>query len=284
MDWNGRKLLITGATGTLGRAFARICEQRGLPFCLTDRRELDICGARSVAAAIERHRPWAVVNTAGFVRVQDAAAERDACFAWNAEGPALLARACADAGIKLATFSSDLVFDGRKGEPYREEDEVNPLCVYGESKAEAERRVAATAPDALIVRSAAFFGPWDRYNFAWAVRTALTRGDSFEASRHSRVTPTFVPDLVHAVLDLLVDGESGIWHVANQGGLTWLDFARAVARGSGLDPRRLSAAPTAAERDTSLASGRGSLLRAFDQALASWFDEIRDAQDETLAA
>jgi dTDP-4-dehydrorhamnose reductase len=63
LDPDGRKLLITGATGTLGQAFARICEERALPFCLTTRQELDISDEASVAAALERHRPWVIVNT-----------------------------------------------------------------------------------------------------------------------------------------------------------------------------------------------------------------------------
>ena len=113
---DGRKLLITGATGTLGKAFARICEERALPFCLTARGELDICDPPSDRLRrIERHQPWAVINTAGFVRVADAEREREACIAANADGAAMLAAACADAGIPLVTFSSDLVFDGRLG-------------------------------------------------------------------------------------------------------------------------------------------------------------------------
>jgi dTDP-4-dehydrorhamnose reductase len=80
--WDGRKLLITGATGTLGNAFARICEHRGLPFCLTGARELDL--ATGVDRRGDRaHRPWAVINTAGFVRVADAEREpRNVASAW----------------------------------------------------------------------------------------------------------------------------------------------------------------------------------------------------------
>jgi dTDP-4-dehydrorhamnose reductase len=69
MEDNGRKLLITGATGTLGQAFAHACEERALPFVLTTRAQLDICAPPSVAAAMAEHQPWAVINTAGFVRV-----------------------------------------------------------------------------------------------------------------------------------------------------------------------------------------------------------------------
>ncbi|MEA3037566.1 MAG: dTDP-4-dehydrorhamnose reductase [Sphingomonadales bacterium] len=283
LDWGGRKLLITGATGTLGNAFARICEERALPFCLTGRAELDLADEASVAAAIEAERPWAVINAAGFVRVADAERERDACLAANADGPERLARACREAGIRLVTFSSDLVFDGRAGRPYEETDPVRPTSVYGVSKAEAERRVMAVLDDALIVRTSAFFGPWDRYNFPWQVVSALARGERFAAPADVEVSPTWVPDLVHATLDLLVDGESGIWHLANPGRISWHEFARRIAEGAGYDPDRIVA--TEGEPSvTALASARGILLRPFEDALADFLRELRETEALTPLA
>lgn len=276
MEGNGRKLLITGATGTLGRALAHMCEERALPFCLTAREELDICDEASVADAMARHRPWAVINAAGFVRVADAEAQRDACFAWNADGAERLARAAAAAGVPLVTFSSDLVFDGQLGRPCREDDPVSPVTAYGASKAEAERRVLAAHPGALVVRTAAFFGPWDRHNFAWALLSSLAEGRPFRASRTSAVSPTYVPDLGHAVLDLLVDGERGIWHLANQGRLSWHDFAVGLAEKAGFDPT-LVEPEDGPPADTSLASRHGALLRPVDQAIDDYVAAVREA-------
>jgi len=278
-NWGGRKLLITGATGTLGNAFARICEERALPFCLTARDELDIGDAGSIEAAISAHRPWAVINAAGFVRVADAERERDACMAANAEGAANLARACADAGIPLVTFSSDLVFDGTLGRSYTEEDPVSPACVYGASKAEAERRVLAALPEALVVRTSAFFGPWDRYNFAWHVLSRLAAGESVQACARTEVSPTYVPDLCHATLDLLIDGEKGIWHLANPGRVSWFGFARRLAEGAGFDPGLVEPLETAAPALTALASTRGAMLRPFDAALEDYLAQVRDSLD-----
>ncbi|HEV2747425.1 MAG TPA: family 1 glycosylhydrolase [Allosphingosinicella sp.] len=272
-EGGGRKLLITGATGTLGGAFARICEHRGLPFCLTSRAELDICDQASIAAALERYRPWAVVNAAGFVRVADAERERDACLAANAAGAEKLARACAGAGIPLVTFSSDLVFDGQLGRPYVETDPVTPANVYGLSKARAERQVLGIAEQALVIRTSAFFGPWDRYNFAWNILSALARGEPVSAGRNSAVSPTYVPDLCHATLDLLIDGETGIWHLANQGKLSWHQFAAQVAEGAGYDPalvRPVEDAPA----NTALASERGFMLRPVDHAIDAFLGEL----------
>ena len=102
---------------------------RGLAHRLQSRAELDIADMASVRAALERWQPWAVINTAGFVRVDDAE-HQPRQWRENALGPAVLAAACAASGVRLVTFSSDLVFDGVKREPYLESDAPGPLRGY----------------------------------------------------------------------------------------------------------------------------------------------------------
>ncbi|MEA3010282.1 MAG: dTDP-4-dehydrorhamnose reductase [Sphingomonadales bacterium] len=280
----GRKLLITGATGTLGNAFARICEERALPFDLTGRSEMDLGDPGSIERALERHQPWAVINTAGFVRVADAEQEVEACMAANADGAAALASACADRGVPLVTFSSDLVFDGRLGRRYDESDEVAPTGVYGRSKAEAEARVLAAGGKPLVVRTSAFFGPWDRYNFAWHVLSCLARGETVSACSRSRVSPTYVPDLCHAALDLLIDGETGLWHLANDGELSWYEFARRVAEGAGFDAELVVAEDGPEELNRALTSRRGMMLRSFDSALEEFLRSVEIEEETAVAA
>ena len=88
---------------------------------------MDIADAASVRAALDGVRPWAVVNAAGYVRVDEAEVEPERCMRENADGPALLAMECAARGLPLLTVSSDLVFDGSKGAPYVEGDPVEAL-------------------------------------------------------------------------------------------------------------------------------------------------------------
>jgi dTDP-4-dehydrorhamnose reductase len=232
-------ILIVGATGTLGRAFARICQQRNLAFRLLSRADMDIADGASVDSAMQRFRPWAIVNASGYVRVDDAEHDVDRCFRENAHGPAVLAAACARHGVQLATFSSDLVFDGRQDSPYVESDAVAPLNIYGKSKAAGERGVLDCNPAALVVRTSSFFGPWDEFNFVAQALATLDSGAPFAAANDITVSPTYVPDLVNTCLDLLIDRENGIWHLTNGQPVTWAELACKAAGQAGVDCSRL---------------------------------------------
>jgi dTDP-4-dehydrorhamnose reductase len=283
-EGKARTLLITGATGTLGRAFARACRARAIPFRLSTRAEMDIADARSVASMFDDASPWALINAAGYVRVDDAEVERERCTRENAEGPAVLAEACAARGVSLVTFSSDLVFDGESSRPYVESDPPAPLNTYGRGKAEAEALVLASNPSALVVRTSAFFGPRDEYNFVTLALRALSRGERFAAASDCVVSPTYVPDLVDACLDLLIDGERGLWHLSNRGALSWAELARLAARLAGLDESLVEGRPSgsfnfAARRPafSALGSERGSLLPSLEHALSRYFAECDPA-------
>lgn len=274
-----RGLVITGATGTLGQAFARICEKRGFAYHLLTRKQLDIADQNSVAAALDQYEPWAVINAAGYVRVDDAENDAEKCLRENAAGPECLATECAGRKVRLVTFSSDLVFDGRKETDYLESDQPAPLNVYGRSKAEAEARVLDRFPEALVIRTSAFFGPWDSFNFVHSVIDSLVRGLPLVAAEDLTISPTYVPDLVNATLDLLVDGEHGIWHLANSGAVTWAHFARMVAEKAGCDPKRVMGRPSRllnfkARRPafTALSSERANFMPSFTESLDRYFE------------
>ncbi len=271
-----RRLLITGASGTLGQALSRLCHLRGLDHDLLTRRELDIANPASVAAALDAYRPWAVINAAGYVRVADAERESARCFRENAEGAALLAEAAARLGLPYLTFSSDLVFDGRLGRAYVESDALSPAGIYGQSKAAAEARILAAHPAALIVRSSAFFGPWDRYNFAYATLHDLAAGRRVQAPAHVAVSPTYVPDLAHAALDLLIDSAEGLWHLTNLGTVSWHGFARQLAESAGLDAEGVQASPQGTPLATALSSERGLIMPSLSHGIERYLHDSRE--------
>ncbi len=274
-----RKTLILGGSGTLGNAFERACDARGIPYTSPTRSQVDISSSQDVCEAIERLRPAMVINAAGYVRVRDAEYDSNACYAANVNGAAALARECARRRIPFLTFSSDLVFDGRKESPYVESDPARPLNVYGASKRLAEREVLDSWPEALVVRSSAFFGPWDEYNFATVALRVMMEDGTVALPYSGMVSPSYVPDVANAALDLLLDGERGIWHLANCGAVSWSDFAILLARRAGLNEAllKLEAAPRshiAYPSFSVLGTERGAPMPSLDNALDRYFAEI----------
>ena len=267
-------LLITGATGTLGQAFARICKNRGLKYHLLTRQELDIANRESVEAAIAKYKPWAIINTAGYEQIDDAESDSDRCYRENTNGPAILAAQCKEANIKLLTFSSNLVFDGSKESPYTEEDVPRPQNIYGNSKMLAEQAVLDMAPSALVVRTSAFFSDRDQHNFIYRALHAFVSGNDFVAANDVVISPTFVPDLVQTALNLLIDDVAGIWHLANKGAYTWAEFARLAASIAGLENIKLQEVavsemnlPAYRPENTVLASNKADLMPTIEDAL-----------------
>src|SRR5581483_2506828 len=201
------------------------------------------------------------------------------CRRENTLGATVLAAACASYNIQLVTFSSDLVFDGEQTRPYVERDVPAPLNVYGKSKADAESQVLKLNPTALVIRTSAFFGPWDEYNFVTSVLHCLQRGERVEAAEDAVVSPTYVPDLVQTSLDLLIDGECGIWHLANVGAVSWAELARRVARRVKCNPDLVIGKPMRelgfARRPaySVLTSERAYLMPTLENALERYFAE-----------
>jgi dTDP-4-dehydrorhamnose reductase len=231
---------------------------------------------------MERIRPWAVVNAAGYESVDAAETEPYLCYRANTQGPVQLAAACAARDIRLLTFSSAMVFDGAKGTPYLESDPVCPLCVYGRSKAEAEARVRQLLSSALIIRTGGFFGPWDEDNFVTRGLRALAAGLPFVEAGDSGITPAYLPDVVHTSLDLLIDGESGIWHLANPDAVTPAELVRRAAQVAGLEASGVEEWPLHDMRLTArrpahniLSSERGILLPSLQDALVRYVQKAR---------
>jgi dTDP-4-dehydrorhamnose reductase len=268
-------ILILGATGTLGRALASACLHRNLAHRLIGRNELDLADPASFPTALERYQPSAVINAAGWVRVDEAEREAESCMQANAAGPIALARACQDAGIPTVSFSSDLVFGGADRAANGESDEPSPLNVYGASKWRMEREILGLSGDHLIVRTAAFFSPYDEFNFAADLVRTLRQARPFLAAGDCIVTPTYVPDLCNAALDLLLDGEQGLWHLSNEEPLSWAEFGFRVARACGLDDSLVTPVPAvrfgwqaARPRSSALFSEKGSPMPTLDSAIA----------------
>ena len=271
----GRPLLITGASTPLGRALAHACELRGLHHRLAT---LDVASAEAVDQVLDEVKPWAIINAAGYLQVR--AAERDEllCRRANAEGPHVLALAAERRGAPLLTFSSDLVFDGQTQRAYVESDAPRPQTVFGASKAEGERRVLETCERSLVVRMGACFSPWDEESFLSRAALQLRRGEPVRVSAGELVSPTYLPDLVHCALDLLIDQERGVWHLASLGSVSWADFTCALAERLSRPKRLIVEEPPwigpPAARCFALKSERAALMPALTGAIDRYLEEL----------
>ncbi|MDB5226420.1 MAG: sugar nucleotide-binding protein [Bacteroidota bacterium] len=280
--YNTPPVLIIGKKGTLGNAFAKVCEQRRIPYKLIGREECDIALKENTFCLIDKYKPWAIINAAGYVRVEEAETEMEKCFSDNVSGAENLAAACKRHGIKFITFSSDLVFDGMKKEAYLESDKTNPLNVYGRSKAISEEKILALDTSALIIRTSAFFGPWDKYNFVHLVQETLKCNKLFPVASDIYVSPTYIPDLVNITLDLLVDDASNIWHIANNSAISWSDLAYEIAARGRLKTEMILPMQYAQMNlrarmpaQSILKSEKGNFLPDLDHALGRYFHEKR---------
>ncbi|MBD0258867.1 MAG: sugar nucleotide-binding protein, partial [Cytophagales bacterium] len=273
-------VLILGATGTLGSTFGRLCGLRGIPYRTIARKDLDVTDPDAIRRAIRHYKPWAVINAAGYAKVDGAERNPDLCFRLNTHGPAVLAQACREHDVQLITFSSALVFDGNTRTPYLESDKVYPLNVYGNSKAKAERRVLEIFPETLIIRTSTFFGPWDQTNFMSTALRTIAQGRPILVPDNLYVSPAYLPDLVNTCLDLLIDHESGVWHLTNGGATSWWNLTRQAAQTLNLDAAMIQGCPleklpyvALRPKFSALSSERGLLLPPLEDALARYCRE-----------
>ena len=286
---SGPPLLIAGR-GTLARALTRAARGRGLAHVATPRHRMDIADPASVGRVLDEVRPWAILNACGYVKVDAAETNIEQCWRENVGGPAVLADEAARRGIRLMTVSSDLVFDGALQSPYLEDSAPRPLSVYGQSKAEAERVVLERCAGALVVRTAAFFEDGNDADFLAAILCDVRAGRVARAACDLIVSPTYVPDLAEAVLELLLDDATGVWHLANAGRVSWADFAEAALDRLGL-PRH--GVHRCAARDlgyvaprpgfSALGTQRSALMPSLDSALDRWAARTRDSATTSAA-
>lgn len=221
------KVLLTGANGQLGRCFQDRLPA-GWQILATDSAKLDITDLAQVTAAIAAFKPGAIVNAAAYTAVDKAESETALAERINATGPANLANVAAQHGIRLVHVSTDYVFDGNANTPYTEESTTNPLSVYGITKLAGERAVSATAPDAIIVRTAWVFSEYGN-NF---VKTMLRLGkerDALSIVDDQRGCPTYAGDLAQAIIALLQQNAAGgIYHYSGDKEVSWFEFAQAI--------------------------------------------------------
>jgi dTDP-4-dehydrorhamnose reductase len=231
------QVLVFGTTGQVARELARRAAERGMRIEALSRAEADLTNPEACAAAIAATQADAVINAAAYTAVDRAESEPELAQRINAEAPGATARAAAARGLPFLHVSTDYVFDGRPGRPWREDDPPAPLNAYGASKLAGERAVAAAGGVTAVLRTAWVFSAHSS-NF---VKTMLRLGAQHDRLRvvdDQRGGPTPAADIAEALLTMAAalsngHGATGILHYAGAPAVSWADFAEAIfaARG-----------------------------------------------------
>ncbi len=217
--------LIAGAGGLLGRFMTDRLSLSGWRVVPLARAELDITNEDDVQKAIESARPGVVINCAATADVDRCESDPEWTFAVNETGPRLLARAARDVGAEMVHVSTDYVFDGTKEGFYTQEDEPDPLSVYGKSKLAGERAVVEEAERFYIIRTSWLFGPGGK-NFGSRVIEYARKGASLKGVTDQTSIPTYAPDLARRIEEIINLKAHGLYHVTNTGAGNWYEFAR----------------------------------------------------------
>jgi dTDP-4-dehydrorhamnose reductase len=218
------KIAIVGANGRLGAALVREY-QRDYEVTSYDRRQLDLSQLDRVRAALAATKFELLINCAALTNVDYCESHREEAFVVNAEAPRLLAQIANEKSAKLVHFSTDYVFDGKKTDPYVEEDKAVPLSAYGESKLEGERRVLEVSSQHLVIRLSWVFGP-DKPSFIDQIIQRARENDVITAVADKFSAPTYTIN-VGGWLRLAIDkNANGTLHLANNGGCSWQEWAQ----------------------------------------------------------
>ena len=267
-------LLVTGANGQLGNELRLLLGDSAV---YVDRDELDITDEAAVRDFFAKQSFDFVINCAAYTAVDKAEDDFEAADRINRLGPALLAKH----GKRIIQVSTDYVFDGTAHLPYKEEDAVSPVSVYGSTKLAGEEAVLAEAETAVVIRTAWLYSSFGA-NFVKTMRRLGAERDSLGVIFDQIGTPTYAADLAAAIVAMLSQIKPGmkeIYHYSNEGVASWYDFAVAIMVESGLAcavrPLETCEYPTRAIRPAYSVLNKAKIRRDFGITIPHWMDGLK---------
>ena len=230
------RVLVTGYAGQLGYEVVRLLESRGVPCRGVDMADFNLTDAAAVLDYVQNYAPDVIVHCAAYTNVDKAETEPEICAAVNGMGTLYMVRAALSVGAKMVYISTDYVFSGTGDQPFDIDDPYGPKNVYGVSKVQGEDAVRSLMTRYFILRTSWVFGKNGK-NF---VRTMLRLGAEKKELRvvSDQVgSPTYAVDLARVICDMIPTEKYGIYHVRNEGFLSWADFASMIMEKAGLSCR-----------------------------------------------
>lgn len=271
------KILVTGVKGQLGYDVVREGESRGLEMFGTDVDNMDITDAGQVKQVIEDYRPDAVIHCAAYTAVDAAEDNQELCRKINVDGTRNIAEVCKAMDIPMMYFSTDYIFNGQGENFWKEDDEKQPLNVYGQTKYEGELAVQELIQKYFILRISWVFGVNGNNFIKTMLRLGKERGTVGVVSDQIG-SPTYTYDLAKLVVDMIQTDKYGIYHVSNDGLCSWYEFACEIFKQAGLDvkvtPLTTAEYPAKAARPFNSRMSKDKLINAGFEMLPGWQDAL----------
>lgn len=223
------RILVTGREGQVVRSLIeRSAGMPGVELIALGRPELDLAEPGAAADVVRRIGADVLINAAAYTAVDQAEGEPELAYRVNGEAAGELARAARDIGARMIHLSTDYVFDGRKLGPYREDDPVGPISVYGRSKLLGEERVRTENPDHLILRTSWVYSPWGR-NFVKTMLVLARTREEVSVVDDQLGSPTNALDFADALLTIATaERTTGTFHYAGPEMMSWAEFAQRI--------------------------------------------------------
>ncbi len=293
--------LLLGVNGQVGYELTKRVPPT-LPVVAYDRTSLDLMDASAIRDVIRSVKPRMVINAAAYTAVDQAETEVDECWAVNAAAPQVLAEEAARVGAGVVHFSTDYVFDGTKATPYLEEDETNPLSVYGRAKLAGEAAIARSGAPYIILRTSWVYALRGK-NFVRTILKLAREREELRIVADQHGAPTWSRDIAEATFAILsqvdafvrpaqdsIGPVSGVYHLTSSGTTSWYEFAQAILA---LDPdateqtcKKLTPVssaeyPVAARRPLNSSLDCGKVERVFGGRVPDWRQQLRIALTAT---
>ena len=273
------RILITGAGGQVGTALRQQLENDNFECHFLDRKQLPLEQTLIIQDILSMYQPDIIIHTAAYTAVDKAESEPELANAVNHLASEEIAQYCRIHGAKLLAISTDYVFDGQSSEPLTEEAVPAPLNIYGHSKWKGEQAIQKWAPDSIIIRTSWVYAE-QGHNFVNTMQRLMHERETLSVVHDQIGSPTYAGDLARAIITILKaeHWQPGIYHYANEGEVSWYDFAVAIREQIGascqIQPVPTSEYPTPARRPSYSLLDKSKIKRTFNVSVPFWLDSL----------
>ena len=279
------KILITGKNGQLGAELHDL--QRDYPqhqMIFVGREEMDLSDSGKINEVLNLIKPEIIINAGAYTAVDKAETEQDLCDSINHRAVETIGQWAATHHAKVIQISTDYVFDGNSSTPLKEDDQINPINIYGCTKLKGEQALKASKADYIIIRTAWVYSVYGA-NFVKTMLRLMNERSEIGVVSDQIGTPTYAKDLAKVIMDIVSAPKfiQGIYHYSNEGTISWYDFAVAIKeiKGFSIKINAISsdAFPTPAKRPIFSLLDKTKIIETYKIAVPNWRKSLEEMLD-----